>query len=183
MYPVTMVFVRHAIIVCALALASSSEAAQQPLERIDATPSVSAADVDAASRRLARALSAALQRNGTVEEARASYETNPVGGGEVLGFEMMLAETLRIQRSAFRRLMESADRLTTVDPGFARRQLVMDLLDRMVAFCKANRKLGRMGEATLPGTSLPRLMDALDRSLAEMDRRIGELRPLVEAAL
>lgn len=167
------------LLVLALLIASPACAAQQPL----APAAVAPADMDAASQRLARALRAALERNGTMQEAQASYEANPVGGGEVLAFEWMLAETLRLQRAAFRRLMESADRLTSLDAGFARRQLVMDLLDRMIAFRKNNRKLGRMGEATLPGTSLPRLMDALDRSLAEMDRRIGELRPLVEAAL
>lgn len=167
------------LVFCCLVIASPLRAAQQPL----APAVVSAAEMDAASQRLARALGAALQRNGTLAEAAASYEANPVGGGEVLAFEWMLAETLRLQRAAFRRLMETADRLTSLEAGFARRQLVMDLLDRMVAFRKNNRKLGRMGEATLPGTSLPRMMDALDRSLAEMDRRIGELRPLVEAAL
>ena len=62
-------------------------------------------------------------------------------------------------------------------------RLCKALLDRMVAFCKANRRLGQAGQASLPSPSLPRLMDALDRSLAEMDRRIGELRPLVKAAL
>ena len=174
-----MGFARLGILALALAAAAPLLAAQQPLERV----SVSPAEVDEASRRLARALGAALQRSGTASEAAAAYEANPVGGGEVLAFEWMLADCLRLQRAAFRRIMDSADRLPALDAGFARRQLVMDLLDRMVAFRKANRKLGRMGEATLPGVSLPRLMDALDRSLAEMDRRIGELRPLVEAAL
>ena len=162
-----------------LGVVSAALGAQLPLER----DAVSPAQVAAASRRLSRALSGALRAGATLEDARASYDANPVGGGEVLAFEWMLADCLRLQRAAFRRLLESADRLTALGAGFERRQLVLDLLDRMVSFRKANRKLGRMGEATLPSPSLPRLMDALDRSLAEMDRRIGELRPLVEAAL
>lgn len=173
------------LVVFALALAvAPSWAAQRALERPGAqADAVSAGDMASATRRLARALHAAMLRNGTLAEARAAHEANPVGGGEVLGFQLMLADCLRVQRGAYDRLLAAAGRVPVAPAGFARRQLVMDLLDRMVAFRKANLKLGRMGDATLPSPALPRLMDALDRTLAEMDRRVIELRTLIEAAL
>jgi len=172
------------VLLSALVCVGAANAAQQPVSLAPpAASAVTSRDMERASRTLAHALHEALLRNGTLEEARQAYEANPVGGGEVVALQCMLADCLRVQRIAFRQLLAAADRLPAVPAGFARRQLILELLDRMVAFRKANRKLGRAGQASLPSPSLPRLMDALDRTLAEMDRRIGELRPLVESAL
>jgi hypothetical protein len=140
-------------------------------------------EVAAATTALSRSLHDALRRNGTLPSAKAAYDASPVDGGEVMAFQWMLADCLRVQRAAFRTLLADADRLPAFAAGFERRRLVMDLLDRMVEFRKANRRLASLSQSALPAAELPPLMKNLERQLAEMDSRVADLKPLVEAAL
>lgn len=166
----------------AASLAASAPASPRPLE-VSPARRASPREVAAATTALSRTLHDALRRNGTLEAARASYETSAIDGGEVLAFEWMLADCLRVQRAAFHALLADADRLTALPAGFERRRFVLELLDRMVDFRKANRRLSSLGATALPADSLPPLMQALERQLAELDRRVADLKPLVEAAL
>ncbi|MBI4860892.1 MAG: hypothetical protein HY815_11635 [Candidatus Riflebacteria bacterium] len=151
---------------------------------------------------VARRLHEVLWRNGTLARMESIYASDPTQGSGAFGYQWMMAEFLRLQRDEFRALMTRADRLLVMPSGFARQQVALGLVERLVKFRKSSRRFRDLTRAPgdgaadagsnrdPAGSNRPSVQDELrkmsarmDRCLAEMDRRTIDIQRLLEATI
>jgi len=132
---------------------------------------------------LARVIEEVLWRNGSLARSESSYRANPVGGGDVLSFQWMLADFLRMQRQEYHKILDSTGHVMALEAGFPRQKAILDSVDRMIAFKKANRRFLSIKGLTpvTPETAIQ--LDRLKSALEQMQSRISDLERLLTAAL
>lgn len=132
---------------------------------------------------LARALERTLRHNGTLPLARASYEKNPLGGGDILATQWMLADFLRLQRREYQEIMAAARRYLDQARGQGRMPVPTVLLGRMDAFGKNNgRFLSLSQPRSAPTPELERMHRNLAASLKQLSQRVYQIRGLLGGA-